>query len=87
MTHPATARVVPRDLAWRKSSFSNDQGACVELAWRKSSVSADQGVCVELACTRGMAVRDSKNPGGGLLIIATAGWTHLLGALRSRHHP
>jgi hypothetical protein len=46
---PATAR-------WRKSTHSNDYGACVEVtAWRKSSHSNDTGLCVEVAAWRTQA--------------------------------
>jgi hypothetical protein len=36
---------------WRKSSFSNDSGNCVEVAtgWRESSYSDANGECVEIA--------------------------------------
>jgi hypothetical protein len=42
------------------------------LTWRKSSFSSDNGTCVELAPVPGglIAVRDSKNPGGGHLIVS-----------------
>jgi Domain of unknown function (DUF397) len=65
------------DLMWRKSSFSSDNGMCVELAslpWRKSSLSSDNGTCVELAPVPGdlVAVRDSKHPGGGYLVVRKA---------------
>jgi hypothetical protein len=52
---------------WRKSNFSNAEGgACVEV-WRKSSHSnGNGGECVEVAGTLD-AVRDSKNPDGGVL--------------------
>jgi hypothetical protein len=56
------------DLTWRKSSYSGQEVNCVELAWRKSSHSGggneDTANCVELAAS---AVRDSKNPAGGVL--------------------
>jgi hypothetical protein len=53
---------------WRRSSYSGNEGNCVELAWRKSSRSGDEGYCVELAHTgTAGAIRDSKNPDGGHL--------------------
>ncbi|MDG4779640.1 DUF397 domain-containing protein [Micromonospora sp. WMMD961] len=45
--------------AWRKSSRSGDEGACVEVA----------------ALPRLVAVRDSKDPAGPALLFATAAWT------------
>lgn len=69
---------------WRKSSFSNPSGNCVEFAelspedlaeldWRKSSESNSQGTCVELAEIPGesrvIGVRDSKNPEGPVLVF------------------
>jgi hypothetical protein len=41
--------------------------------WRKSSYSGDEGNCVELAhaATSG-AIRDSKNPAGGHLLVPLA---------------
>jgi hypothetical protein len=39
---------------WRKSSYSNGTGECVEVAtWRKSSYSNSQGNCLEVANWRG----------------------------------
>jgi hypothetical protein len=58
---------------WRKSSYSADNGNCVELAWRKSTYSADNGNCVELSLTSGFAgLRDSKNPEGPALVLPVA---------------
>ncbi len=64
---------------WRKSSRSNTgAGNCVEVAagWRKSSKSDTRpSYCVEVVGTdRAVAVRDSKNPDGGVLAFARAGW-------------
>lgn len=55
-------------MIWRKSSFSADNGECVEVTWRKSTSSADGGQCIEVAGSLG-AVRDSKNPGGAVLPV------------------
>ena len=54
--------------AWRTSSYSGQNGACVEVAvlpaWHTSSHSGQSGSCVEVAYNllRVVAVRDSKNP-------------------------
>lgn len=68
------------EVAWRKSSHSGDEGNCVEVAWRKSSYSGNESNCVEVACTG--AVRDSKNPSGGLLRVDLPS---LLAAARTGH--
>jgi hypothetical protein len=48
---------------WRKSSFSQGGGtACVEVAFAVS----------------GASVRDSKNPGGGVLRLPTAAFRKLV---------
>lgn len=81
----------PRDLAiaqWRKSSYSNAEGGdCVEVAegaWRKSSYSNDDGGdCVEVAdgYTPVVPVRDSKNPHGPVLLIASPAWAAFVDGL------
>lgn len=44
-------------------------------AWRKSSHSGDQGACVEMApIDTGVAVRDSKDPAGPVLLFSPAAW-------------
>jgi len=54
-------------------------------AWRKSSRSGNSGgSCVELACAPQMrAIRDSKNPDGGELLVAQATAAKFLAAIKS----
>ncbi|MDL4815571.1 DUF397 domain-containing protein [Actinomadura opuntiae] len=71
-------------LTWRKSSRSGENGGnCIELAglsWRKSSHSASNAAeCVELAdaadaadAVDAVAVRDSKDPDGSVLLVTRA---------------
>ncbi|MFB7866568.1 MULTISPECIES: DUF397 domain-containing protein [unclassified Streptomyces] len=74
---------------WRKSSYSGDTGGqCVECAplgsaaWRKSSFSGDTGGdCVEVAdLTAHVAVRDSKNPVGPVLLARPAAFAAFVAA-------
>ncbi len=45
------------------------------MEWHKSSYSSDYGNCVEIARLEdGRAVRDSKNPDGGMLTFTHAQW-------------
>ncbi len=78
---------------WRKSSHSDDNGGdCIEVAydfagaarWRKSSHSDDNGgSCVEVAdgVPGVIPVRDSKVPGGAVLVIGSVAWTEFIGAV------
>ncbi|MEU6235018.1 DUF397 domain-containing protein [Kitasatospora sp. NPDC047058] len=71
------------ELAWFKSSYSNDQGgACVEVAlsWAKSSYSTTGGgECIEVATSaRTVHVRDSKDKGGPNLSFSPAAWSAFL---------
>ncbi|UOZ03388.1 DUF397 domain-containing protein [Amycolatopsis sp. WQ 127309] len=51
-----------------------------ESAWRKSSHSGEGGnECVEVASLDAVvAVRDSKDPRGGFLVLPKAGWAAFL---------
>jgi hypothetical protein len=43
--------------------------------WRKSSHSGDEGACLELALVpHHVAVRDSKDPGGPVLLFTPDAW-------------
>jgi hypothetical protein len=76
--------------SWRKSSYSDGNGgSCVEVAydfpcavrWRKSSYSdGNGGNCVEVAdgVPGVVPVRDSKNPGGPVLLIGPSAWTEFV---------
>ncbi|HET9255683.1 MAG TPA: DUF397 domain-containing protein [Pseudonocardiaceae bacterium] len=73
---------------WHKSSRSSDVANCVEVAflggarWHKSSRSSDTMNCVEVAFAGPVvAVRDSKNPTGGVLALPAPTWTAFTTAL------
>ncbi|SDP89832.1 protein of unknown function [Actinopolyspora xinjiangensis] len=58
--------------------------AVAAVAWRKSSHSMNQGACVEVAPMEcGVAVRDSKDPAAGVLLVNRRQWTDFLAALRT----
>ena len=55
-----------------------------DLAWKKSSYSsATGGNCVEVAAlpNGGRAIRDSKNPNDGMLLLTPAQWLELATSL------
>jgi hypothetical protein len=75
--------MVKIDLAgavWRKSSYTQSDGACVEIAfpdadWRTSTFSQSDGACVQVALMPAVAgIRDSKDPEGGVLVTGFAAW-------------
>jgi hypothetical protein len=71
---------------WRKSSYSSGTGQCVEVAaaWRKSSHSSGQGACVEVAGLRTtVAVRDSKDPHGPVLVVTPAQWQSFTSSIKA----
>lgn len=52
--------------------------------WRKSSRSATESNCVEVAAAEGrVAMRDSKNPTGSILILGVREWTTFLTDLKA----
>lgn len=53
-------------IPWCKSSYSSNQGQCVEVA----------------GLPGGRAVRDSKNPDGAVLIFGAAQWAAFTAAVR-----
>ena len=58
----------------------------IEPCWRKSSYSGNGGGdCVEVACNLPgvVAVRDSKNPDGPVLIISRNEWARFISRLRA----
>jgi hypothetical protein len=55
-----------------------------ESVWRKSNYSnGTNGDCVEVAFAAEVAVRDSKDPAGGLLTVSPSAWEHFLTATAS----
>ncbi len=53
--------------AWRKSSYSNNGGACVEVAANLPGL---------------VAVRDSKNPSGHALVFSSDSWQTLIRTMK-----
>ncbi|GLY21097.1 DUF397 domain-containing protein [Micromonospora sp. NBRC 101691] len=50
--------------------------ALATARWRKSSHSGDEGACVEMAVVpRTVAIRDSKDPDGPVLLFSRSAWT------------
>ncbi|WP_307784645.1 DUF397 domain-containing protein [Sphaerisporangium siamense] len=72
----------------RNHSFHRKDGSRLEestpISWRESSYSnSNGGNCVEVAThSEGVAVRDSKNPGGPHLQVSPDAWTAFLNTLR-----
>jgi hypothetical protein len=56
----------------------------LNLAWYKAEYSSANGQCVEVALAAGnIAIRDSKDPGGPVLVYTRAEFTAFLGGVRN----
>ena len=67
-----TSRPDLNGAAWRKSSYSNQEGGdCVEVADVFQAV---------------VPVRDSKVPAGPALCFEAASWDAFIGELKAEHH-
>ncbi|RJL31270.1 DUF397 domain-containing protein [Bailinhaonella thermotolerans] len=56
----------PKERVWVKSSYSGEADQCVEIAWQAG----------------GVAVRDSKNPGGAVLSYTRHEWQAFVQAIK-----
>lgn len=64
-----------------------DTAVLARAEWRKSSYSGGGNQCVEVAqIGAGVAVRDSKNPGGGHLRFEAAEWASLLADIKRANY-
>jgi hypothetical protein len=71
---------------WRKSSYSNASGNCVEvgMAWRKSTHSNGIGECVEVGTARcAILIRDTTNRSAATLTVPAEAWRALLAEARA----
>jgi hypothetical protein len=65
---------------------TEQQAAAIDLSpviWRKSSRTQANGQCVELAdLAENVAVRDSKDPSGPVLLFGSADWGSFLESIK-----
>jgi hypothetical protein len=58
-----------------------------QLVWRKSRRSHQNGECVEIARTpRSMAIRDSKNPAGPMIVFSRSVFLSFAAEIREGRH-
>jgi len=56
--------------------------------WRKSSYSGNSGNCVEVVLLHGLvAVRDSKDEEGSVLLVTTDAWAHFIAGIKRSNPP
>jgi hypothetical protein len=69
---------------WRKSSYSDTNGTCVEIAtWRKSTRSDTNGSCVEVGdAARAVLVRDTQNRDGAVLAVPAQAWERFIATVK-----
>ncbi len=59
--------------------MSQDRSVGSGSKWRKSQHSAANGACVEVSVIAGrVAVRDSKKPGGSVIMYSSGAWQSFL---------
>jgi hypothetical protein len=69
---------------WRKASYSNGQGACVEVgAWRKASYSGNGEACVEVGTAHSVLIRDTTDRGGVTLSVPASAWQKFTAGLKN----
>ncbi|QKG25578.1 DUF397 domain-containing protein [Actinomadura verrucosospora] len=76
----------PTNITWHKSSYSSQQGNCVEVGvWRKSTHSTGNGgQCVEVSADEAVVLaRDSKAPEGPVLGFGADAWDAFLSTVKS----
>jgi hypothetical protein len=67
--------LLPLGLVWRKSTYSGSGDQCVEVAMAGNA--SDIGVQAP-----SVLVRDSKNPSGPILAVASVQWRAFIGGVK-----